>query len=103
LISDSVEKVEHGARQVGDAEHTMGEIVQQVSRVSQLINSISGANREQSTGISQVSEAVTHLDQVTQQNAALVEQSTAATESLRNQADQLVRALAIFRDDSGCR
>jgi len=103
LISDSVEKVEHGARQVGDAERTMGEIVQQVSRVSQLITSISGANREQSTGISQVSEAVTHLDQVTQQNAALVEQSTAATESLRNQADQLVRALAIFRDENGRR
>ena len=100
LISDSVEKVEHGARQVSDAERTMGEIVAQVGRVSELINSISGANREQSTGISQVSEAVSHLDQVTQQNAALVEQSTAATESLRNQADQLVRALAIFRAES---
>ncbi|WP_271010301.1 methyl-accepting chemotaxis protein [Paucibacter sp. B51] len=101
LISDSVEKVEHGARQVGNAERTMGEIVQQVSQVSQLITSISQANREQSTGIGQVTEAVNHLDQVTQQNAALVEQSTAATESLRNQADQLVRALAIFRAEPG--
>jgi len=99
LISDSVEKVEHGARQVSDAEHTMGEIVAQVGRVSHLITAISSANREQSTGIGQVTEAVNHLDQVTQQNAALVEQSTAATESLRNQADQLVRALAVFRDE----
>ncbi len=100
LISDSVEKVESGARQVGDAEQTMGEIVHQVSRVGQLINSISHANHEQSTGIGQVSAAINHLDQVTQQNAALVEQSTAATESLRNQTNQLVRALAIFRADA---
>ncbi|MCV2356684.1 methyl-accepting chemotaxis protein [Paucibacter sp. B2R-40] len=97
LISDSVEKVESGARQVGDAEVTMGEIVRQVSRVSQLIGSISHANQEQSTGIGQVSAAINHLDQVTQQNAALVEQSSATTESLRNQTDQLVRALAVFR------
>ncbi|MBT9493630.1 MAG: PAS domain-containing protein [Paucibacter sp.] len=100
LISDSVEKVESGARQVGDAEVTMGEIVRQVSSVSQLISSISHANQEQSTGIGQVSSAINHLDQVTQQNAALVEQSSATTESLRNQADQLVRALAVFRADT---
>jgi aerotaxis receptor len=97
LISDSVSKVEQGARQVGDAERTVGEIVAQVQRVSSLIIEISGATREQTTGIGQVTEAVSHLDQVTQQNAALVEQSTAATESLRIQADQLVRALAVFR------
>lgn len=99
LISDSVEKVEHGAAQVGRAESTMGEIVSQVVRVGHLITEISGANREQATGIGQVSSAVSHLDQVTQQNAALVEQSTAATESLVSQTDQLVRALAVFRPD----
>lgn len=97
LINDSVEKVKTGAKQVSDAERTMGDIVAQVERVNSLITEISGATREQTTGIGQVSEAVSHLDQVTQQNAALVEQSTAATECLRMQADQLVRALAVFR------
>jgi aerotaxis receptor len=101
LINDSVDKVEQGARQVGDAERTVGAIVAQVQRVGSLITEISGATREQTTGIGQVTEAVSHLDQVTQQNAALVEQSTAATESLRMQADQLVRALAVFRLEAG--
>lgn len=97
LINDSVGKVEQGARQAGEAERTVGAILARVRRVSGLISEISGATRGQTTGIGQLTEAVSHLDQVTQQNATLIEQSTAATESLRMQADQLVRALAVFR------
>ena len=99
LISDSVGKVEQGARQVGAAERMVGEIVAQVQRVNSLITGISGATGEQTTGIGVVTEAVSHLDRPTQQNAALVEQSTAATENLHRQADQLVRAL--FRLEAG--
>jgi methyl-accepting chemotaxis protein len=101
LIHDSVEKVETGRRQVGDAGRTMDDIVNQVKRVNDLIADISAATLEQSTGIGQVGEAVTQLDQVTQQNAALVEESAAAAESLKQQAQQLVKAVAVFRlDDS---
>ncbi|HJV61824.1 MAG TPA: methyl-accepting chemotaxis protein, partial [Albitalea sp.] len=75
LISDSVEKVEVGSQQVDNAGRTMNDIVTQVRRVSELIGSISSATHEQTAGISQVSDAVSQLDQVTQQNAALVEQS----------------------------
>jgi methyl-accepting chemotaxis protein len=101
LIHDSVEKVEIGSRQVGDAGRTMDDIVTQVRRVNDLIADISAATLEQSTGIGQVGEAVTQLDQVTQQNAALVEESAAAAESLKQQADRLVKAVAVFRlDDS---
>ncbi|HET9642251.1 MAG TPA: methyl-accepting chemotaxis protein [Burkholderiaceae bacterium] len=97
LISDSVEKVEIGSQQVGDAGRTMSDIVQQVRRVHTLISEISAATHEQTTGISQVSGAMNELDEVTQQNAALVEQSTAAAESLRQQAERLVDAVAIFK------
>jgi len=97
LINDSVEKVEAGSTLVGDAGRTMGEIVDQVKRVTDLISEISAATLEQSSGIGQVSDAVTQLDQVTQQNAALVEESAAAAESLKHQAEQLVHAVANFR------
>ena len=97
LISDSVERVEQGSRQVGDAGRSMGEIVEQVKRVSDLIAEIGSATREQTEGISLVSEAVSQLDQVTQQNAALVEQSAAAGESLKDQASRLVGAVSVFR------
>ena len=97
LISSSVERVEAGARTVGDAGRAMHDIVSQVSSVSTLIAEISSATSEQSTGIAQVGQAVAHLDQVTQQNAALVEQSTAASESLRQQATRLVEAVSVFR------
>jgi methyl-accepting chemotaxis protein len=96
LIGDSVEKVEVGSRQVNDAGRTMGEIVQQVRRVSDLIAAISAATHEQTSDIGQVSGAVSQLDQVTQQNAALVEESAAAAESLQQQAARLVDAVAIF-------
>jgi len=97
LITTSVDKVYAGTRLVDDAGRTMGELVQQVRRVSDLISEISAATQEQTSGIEQVSTAVTQLDQVTQQNAALVEQSTAAAESLKQQAQQLVQSVSVFR------
>ncbi len=97
LIGASVEQVEAGSRMVDDAGKTMAEIQAKVQRVSDLIGEISGSVREQSTGIAQVGQAVSHLDQVTQQNAALVEQSTAASYSLRQQAASLVDAVGVFR------
>ncbi|WP_164963949.1 methyl-accepting chemotaxis protein [Rubrivivax sp. JA1026] len=97
LIGASVERVEVGARLVGEAGTTMTDIVTQVQRVSQLIQEISQATVEQTGGIGQVNDAVTQLDQVTQQNAALVEQTTAATESLKQQAQTLVDAVRVFR------
>ena len=97
LIGESVGKVENGTRLVADAGRTMGDIVDQVRRVSQLITEISAASGEQSTGIGQIGDAVSQLDQVTQHNAALVEESAAAAESLRVQADSLTRTVATFR------
>ena len=97
LINDSVEKVETGTRLVGDAGQAMEGIVAQVKRVADLIGEISTATVEQTSGIGQVSDAVGQLDQVTQQNAALVEQSAAAAESLKHQAGRLVEAVQIFK------
>jgi len=97
LIGASVERVETGSRLVDNAGRTMDDIVAQVQRVSSLIGEISTATREQSGGITQVSQAVGHLDQITQQNAALVEQSAAASQSLRQQAERLVEAVGVFR------
>jgi methyl-accepting chemotaxis protein len=97
LIGTSVEKVEVGARQVNEAGASMDEIVAQVKRVTQLISEISNATAEQTSGISQVGDAVTQLDQVTQQNAALVEESAAAAESLRHQAAQLAEIVSVFK------
>lgn len=97
LINDSVEKVEAGSAQVGEAGRTMSDIVMQVKRVNDLISEISAATQEQTQGINQVGDAVTQLDQVTQQNAALVEESSAAAESLRAQAAKLVEAVCVFK------
>jgi methyl-accepting chemotaxis protein-1 (serine sensor receptor) len=97
LIGDSVEKVEVGAGLVGDAGATMKDIVGQVQRVADLINEISSATNEQTTGIGQVGDAVAQLDQVTQQNAALVEESAAAADSLRHQAAQLAEMVSVFK------
>ena len=99
LISDSVGTVRTGSRLVADAGDTMNDIVAQVRRVTDLIGEISAATLEQSTGIGQVSDAVMQIDQVTQQNAALVEESAAAAESLKKQAHQMVEAVASFRLD----
>ncbi|MFN7434303.1 MAG: methyl-accepting chemotaxis protein [Betaproteobacteria bacterium] len=97
LISDSVQKIDNGSARVQVAGQTIDDVVQQVNRVSRLIGEITASTAEQSSGITQVSEAVTQLDQVTQQNAALVEQGAAAAASLREQADKLARAIAVFR------
>ncbi|WP_374566629.1 methyl-accepting chemotaxis protein [Ideonella sp.] len=97
LISASVESVETGSRLVGDAGATMADIVGQVQRVTDLIGEISSATIEQTSGIGQVNQAVVQLDEVTQQNAALVEQSAAAAESLKQQAGGLVDAVSVFR------
>ncbi len=97
LIGESVEKVEAGSRLVNDAGQTMSDIVMQVRRVTDLIGEITSSTLEQSNGIGQVNQAVTQLDQMTQQNAALVEQSAAAAESLKEQADKLAQAVAMFK------
>lgn len=97
LIGASVEKVESGSKLVDDAGRTMDDIVAQVRRVSDLIAEISAATTEQTTGIGQVGAAIGSLDQITQQNAALVEQSAAASESLKQQAARLVEAVSVFR------
>ncbi len=97
LIGASVEKVETGSRLVRDAGSTMHEIVASVQRVSDIIAEISRASDEQSRGIGQISAAVTDLDRVTQQNAALVEQSSAAAEHLRSQAGTLSQVVESFR------
>ena len=97
LIATSVERVEVGSRQVGEAGRTMEDIVGQVRRVSDLIAEISAATTEQSGGLGQVGDAVSQLDRVTQQNAALVEQSAAAAESLKQQAARLVGAVSAFK------
>lgn len=97
LIHASVERVEAGTRQVDEAGNAMGDIVAQVQRVTGLIEEISNATNEQASGISQVGNAVTQLDQVTQQNAALVEESAAAAESLRHQAAQLMDTVRVFK------
>ncbi len=97
LIGASVEKVENGTQLVSNAGQSMEDIVAQVQRVSDLIGEISSATGEQTIGISQVGEAVMLLDQVTQQNAALVEQSAAAADSLKHQAARLSEIVSVFR------
>jgi methyl-accepting chemotaxis protein-1 (serine sensor receptor) len=97
LIGDSVTRVESGSRHADAAGAAMGGIVEQVRKVSQLIGEIAGASQEQSKGIGQIGDAVNQLDQVTQQNAALVEESSAAAESLQHQAAELARLVGQFR------
>ncbi len=97
LIGASVERVEDGARLVGQAGETMTEIVGSVRRVSDIIGEITASSAEQRDNIAQISQAVRQLDQMTQQNAALVEQSAAASESLREQASGLSRAVSQFK------
>ncbi len=97
LIAASAETVEAGTRLVSEAGTSMNDIVHHVKRVADLISEISAATVEQSTGIGQVSDAIAQLDQVTQRNAALVEQSAGAAESLKHQADHLVQAVQVFK------
>jgi len=97
LISTSVEHVEQGTVLVDRAGSTMQEVVDAIRRVSDIVAEISVASREQSEGVSLVGNAITQMDQSTQQNAALVEQSAAAAASLREQANQLVAAVSGFK------
>ena len=97
LITDSVERVGQGSALVDRAGATMVEVVGSIRRVSDLMGEINTASSEQSSGVSQIGEAVGQMDRVTQQNAALVEESAAAAESLRQQAVRLVDAVAVFR------
>jgi methyl-accepting chemotaxis protein len=97
LIGTSVEKVESGTKLVTDAGSTMSEIVESVRRVADVISEITAAASEQSEGIASVNQAIGDLDQMTQQNAALVEQSAAAAESLSDQADRMKQAVAVFK------
>jgi len=100
LITASVEQVEQGSTLVDQAGETIQEVVTSVSRVTDLMGEITAASKEQSSGVAQVGEAVTQMDQATQQNAALVEESAAAARSLEDQAKQLVQAVAVFRLES---
>ena len=97
LIQASVERVDSGTQLVQNAGATMGEIVASVHRVGDIVGEISAAAAEQSDGIGQVNTAVNQLDQMTQQNAALVEQSAAAAQSLREQAQRLTTAVQVFK------
>jgi len=97
LITDSVERVEQGMVQVGQAGVTMTEIVASIKRLTNIMSEISAASLEQSSGVVQVGEAVSQMDRATQQSTALVDESAAAAESLKHQAQQLVDAVAVFR------
>ena len=97
LISDSVGKVQEGTKLVEDAGKTMEEIVSSVQRVTDIMGEISAASSEQSAGINQVNNAITSMDEVTQQNAALVEQAAAAAESLVEQAVSLMDTVGEFK------
>ena len=97
LIDASVQKVEAGTTLVDNAGATMADIVQSISRVTDIMSEISHASDEQTAGIEQVNEAINEMDQVTQQNAALVEQASAATEAMQQQAAQLADLVSVFR------
>ena len=97
LIGASVERVGEGSQLVDKAGTTMAEVVSAIQRVTDLMSEISAASSAQSDGVAQVGEAVTVMDQGTQQNAALVEESAAAAQSMQQQAAQLVRAVDVFR------
>ena len=97
LISASVEKIETGSRLVGEAGESMNDIVTQVKGVADLIGEISASAHEQTSGIDQINQAITQLDNVTQQNAALVEEAAAAADSLNQQAGRMVGVVSAFK------
>ena len=101
LIAASVERVDDGAKLVAEAGDTMERVVDSFRQVTGLVTDIASASHEQSTGIAQVTQAVSQMDGVTQQNAALVEQAAAAAESLEEQARSLMRAVGQFKLDGG--
>jgi len=103
LIEDSVSKVEVGSTLVESAGETMGEIVNAVTRVTDIMGEIASASDEQSRGIDQVGLAVAEMDRVTQQNASLVQESAAAAAALEEQASRLTQAVSVFRINADAR
>ncbi len=101
LIDDSVTQVDEGNRLVEEAGKVIGDVVAGVRRVTDIVGEISAASREQTQGLEQVNQAIAQMDQVTQQNAALVEEAAAATGSLEAQSSQLVQAVSVFQLDQG--
>ncbi|MNQ34881.1 Methyl-accepting chemotaxis protein IV [compost metagenome] len=97
LIDDSAEKTERGTRLVGQAGVTMGEVVDSVRRVTDIMSEIASASQEQSAGIEQVNLSIIEMDGMTQQNAALVEQAAAAAQSLQDRAAELAHVVSIFK------
>jgi len=97
LINASVERVEHGTTLVDQAGVTMTEVVRSIKQVTDIMGEISAASNEQASGVAEVGAAVTQMDQVTQQNAALVEEMAAAASSLRGQAQELVQTVGVFK------
>jgi methyl-accepting chemotaxis protein len=97
LIATSVDRVEAGSDLIDEAGRTMTDVVSAIERVTSVMGDIRHASDEQSTGVSQVGQAVAQLDGVTQQNAALAERSVAAAETLKHQGDQLVEAVSFFK------
>jgi len=96
LIDTSVGEVEAGSKLVGVAGDTMGEVVTSVRQVSDIINNISAASSEQQNGIEQINQAIVQMEQVTQQNAALVEQAAAAASAMEDQANKLTELVEVF-------
>ncbi len=101
LITDSVDKVDSGSRLVNQAGGTMHEIVESVRRVADMIGDITASSQEQSAGIEQVNTAVAQMDEATHKNAALVEQAAAASDDLRDQAEQLTGMVSVFKLGAG--
>jgi methyl-accepting chemotaxis protein-1 (serine sensor receptor) len=100
LIASSVQKIHDGSTLASDAGATMSEVTQAIARVTDIMQEIASASDEQSRGIEQVNQAVTQMDEVTQQNAALVEEATAASQSLESQGRNLIESVAFFRIDA---
>ena len=100
LIGDSVERVDAGSKLVNEAGATMHDIVDSVRRVTDIMGEITAASQEQTSGIDQINQAISQMDQVTQQNAALVEEASAASEAMQDQAAKLAEVVSVFKLDS---
>jgi len=101
LINESVSRVEAGSTVVNQAGSTMSEVVAAISNVAEIMNGITVASQEQTSGIEEIGRAIAQMDQTTQQNAAMVEQASAAAASLKEQAASLARSLSVFRLSAG--
>lgn len=97
LIDDSVSKVDGGTKLVAEAGQTMGEVVSSIQRVTDIMGEIMSASQEQTSGIEQINQAISQMDQVTQQNASLVEEAAAASEAMQDQAAKLAQAVSVFK------